>query len=206
MIRTAAKSSLTIEILLLAAGSSSRMRGRDKLLENISGQPLLTRAAQACVASKARRTTVILRPQDSMRRQVLAGSDCGIIENPDWAEGMATSIRAGIARLPETTDAAIIALADMPDITFSDYNALIDAFDPKSTYEICRATTADGYPGHPVLFARSFFPALSGLVGDGGAKSILRDNSDVTRLVRLAGQVALTDLDTPKDWAAYHQS
>lgn len=84
-----------VSAVLLAAGASSRMGGRDKLLECIDGEPLLRRAARALLASRADETLAVLRPEDDARRAALEGLDVKIVENPGAAEGMASSIRAG---------------------------------------------------------------------------------------------------------------
>ena len=126
-----------------------------------------------------------------------------IVEAPGWAEGMAASIRAGIAALPERTDAVLMLLADMPEIGARDLDRLIAGFDPAEGREIVRAATADGVPGHPVLFGRRFFESLAALEGDRGARDLLREGSDYVVEVRLDGQAAVTDLDTPEDWDAW---
>lgn len=190
-----------ITIILLAAGASRRMQGRDKLLETIDKTPLIRRMAQTCLNSKAQQCRVIVRPGDRDRRTALSDLDLTIVENPDWRDGMAASIRQGIRDLPEQCQGVIIALADMPDVSSDDFNALIDAFTP-GTGMICRASDRSGQPGNPVLFDRAFFPALAGLSGDQGARQILEGNAAV-QLVPLNGAAAQTDLDTPGDWAAY---
>lgn len=190
-----------ITILLLAAGASSRMQGRDKLLETIDETPLIRRAAQACLDSKAQDCRVMLRPEDRERRAALLGLDLEMVENPDWAEGMSASIRHGIADLPAQCQGVLIALADMPDVSSNDFNALIDVFRPGQGM-ICRAADPSGRPGNPVLFDRRYFEALAGLSGDEGARKILVGNPAV-KLVRLGGSAAQTDLDTVEDWAAY---
>lgn len=193
-------------ILLLAAGGSSRMKGRDKLLERIDGVPLLRRAALACQNSGAGQIVVVLRPQDIDRWTCLDETRCISVENAQWAEGMASSIRAGLKALAPDTAALIIALADMPDIGPQDYDALIDGFDPALGVTICRAANETGVPGNPVLFGNIHFKALSRLTGDRGAKEVLRDHSDQVRLVDLPANRALTDLDTVQDWDAYRKT
>src|SRR5690606_20765035 len=101
------------------------------------------------------------------------------------------------------TDAVILALADMPDVTATHYNALIAAYDPDAGREICRAATEGGTPGHPVLFGRRFFESLAAQTGDRGARDVLRTAADFVTDVPTPGQGALTDLDTPEAWAAW---
>jgi len=192
-----------VVILLLAAGASRRMRGRDKLLDLIDGQPLLWRSATAAIASTATATRVILRPDDRARNAVVADLACTRLVNPDWMEGMASALRTGMQDLPPTTSAILIALADMPDITAADHNRLIAAHRADNSATIIRACSESGQPGHPVLFTRPHFPALAALTGDTGARTILAAHRNQTRFLRLGGHRAITDLDTPEDWAAY---
>ena len=192
-----------VSAILLAAGSSSRMRGADKLMEEVDGHPLIRRSAEMLLASKADELIVIVRPGDDARRAALADLGCRIVENPQAAEGMGSSIRAGMAAITPTAEAALIALADMPEVTAGDVNRLIAAYDAEEGREIIRAATVDNRPGNPVLFGRRFFESLSSLEGDEGARGLLASHSDLARLVPLDGVAARTDLDTPEDWAAW---
>ncbi len=186
-----------IAILLLAAGGSTRMRGRDKLLEPVEGEPLLRHCARAAADSRAQRVIVVLRPDDADRRAALRGLGVSIMENHAWREGMASSIRAGIAACANAA-AAIVALADMPEIGAPQLDALITRFDPLRP-RILRACAPNGRPGNPVLFPRACFDALAALRGDSGARDLLKRLGETTDLVEITG--AGTDLDTPEDWA-----
>ncbi|MDF2234392.1 nucleotidyltransferase family protein [Albimonas sp. CAU 1670] len=188
---------------MLAAGASSRMQGRDKLLEEVGGEPVLRRSAKALAASGVDDLVVVLRPGDAARRAALEGLDLTLVENPEAAEGMAASIRRGLAAIDPETDAVLLALADMPEVSAAHADALIAAFDPARGAAICRAADAQGRPGHPVLFGRRFFESLSRLTGDEGARDILRANADFVTLVTTEGRAARLDLDTPEAWAAW---
>ncbi|MCB1352865.1 MAG: nucleotidyltransferase family protein, partial [Rhodobacteraceae bacterium] len=121
----------------------------------------------------------------------------------ECAEGMAASLRAGIAALGPETDAVIVLLADMPEVEAGDINRLIAAFDPVEGREICRAVSAAGRPGHPVLFGRRFFESLAALKGDRGAREVVREAGEFVTDVATAGEGAVIDLDTPEAWAAW---
>ena len=164
-----------VAALVLAAGASRRMRGRDKLLEAVGGRPVLAAVAAAALASHADEVVVLLPPGAEARRTALAGLDVGIIEVADWAEGMAASIRAGLAEVAGRAEAVVMLLADMPEVRSGDIDRLIAAYDADEGREICRAVSADGVRGHPVLFGRRFFEALAGLSGDRGARDVLRE-------------------------------
>jgi molybdenum cofactor cytidylyltransferase len=192
-----------VEAILLAAGAGRRMGGRDKLLEPVGGRPMLARAAEAATASQADRTVVVLPPGADARRAALAGLPVAVAEAPDWAEGMAASLRAGLAAVSPGADAVVVLLADMPEVTAGHVDRLIAAFDPGEAREICRAVTEAGSPGHPVLFGRRFFESLRGLEGDRGARDLLREAADFVTDVPTPGRGATVDLDTPEAWAAW---
>ena len=188
-------------ILLLAAGASSRMRGRDKLMEEVAGRPLIAGRVSAARATGAPVVvTLPPRARAPARWQALDGSGAMLVDAAQAAEGMAASLTAGLAALPAACPGVLVMLADMPEITAADLSTLIDAFDGTA---ILRGATADGTPGHPVLFPRRDFPALAAITGDQGARGVLKTEADRVRLVPLPGRHALTDLDTPEDWAAW---
>nr|WP_281243469.1 nucleotidyltransferase family protein [Rubrimonas cliftonensis] len=189
--------------LLLAAGASRRMAGRDKLMEEIDGAPQIVRAARALLDSRADMVIAVVGPADAARRAALEGLGVRVVENPLAAEGMAASIRAGLAAAPAEADAVLLALADMPEIGPAHVDRLIAAFDPEEGRAICRAATASGAPGHPVLFGRRFFETLGRLEGDAGARAVLAEHADLVELVATPGEAAAVDLDTPEAWAAW---
>ena len=100
---------------------------------------------------------------------------------------MAASLRAGLAAVEARADAVVVLLADMPEVGAAEIDRLIAAFDPAEGREIVRAVSADGRPGHPVLFGRRFFEDLRGLAGDQGARSILAAAADFVVEVPTAG-------------------
>ncbi len=195
-----------VAVLLLAAGASRRMQGRDKLLEDVNGIPMLRHAAQTALNSRADQVFVVVPPKQPARVAALEGLAVTQIEATDHAEGMGGSLRNGMARVMDDFDAVIIGLADMPDLQSAHYNALIDAFDPTRSREICRAVDANGTPGQPVLFGRRFFEGLSRLTGDKGARDLIRDMGEYVKRVPTAGLGASLDLDTPAEWQEWQDS
>lgn len=181
-------------IVILAAGASARMRGSDKLLECIDGTPLVLRAVRAACAVSPR--VVVALPPASARHGWLTDTPARLIDVPDGA--MSASIRAAVAVCG--ADAAMIHLADMPEIAGPEMQTLVDAWRATED-DILRATAADGTPGQPVIFSRRHFPALLALTGDRGARDLLARHP--ARHVPLPGRRALVDLDTPEDWAAW---
>jgi CTP:molybdopterin cytidylyltransferase MocA len=192
---------MDVAIVILAAGASSRMGGRDKLLEPVAGEPLVARVARIAAATGCP-VTVVLPHDRPARRAALAGLPVAVVEARDAARGMSASLRAGLATLAPGAAAAMILPADMPGLATEDLGALIAAHraDPA---RILRGATADGRPGHPVLFPADLLPALAAATGDTGGRAVIAANPERVRLVPLAGDRAVLDLDTPADWAAF---
>lgn len=191
----------SITILIPAAGAARRMRGADKMMEQVGGQPLIARQASAARATGAR-VLVTLPPGNATRAAALVGLGVETILVPDHAEGLAASLRAGVAALAPGTNALIVFLADLPQITTADLNALISTHRAMPN-RIIQAATPDWAPGHPVLLPSWIFPALMELTGDAGARAILARHGESVVLVPLSDARAVTDLDTPEDWLAW---
>ncbi|MDO9524713.1 MAG: nucleotidyltransferase family protein [Gemmobacter sp.] len=186
-----------LAILIPAAGASTRMRGTDKLMADVDGLPLLRRQVLAALSTEAA-VVVCVPPDRPAREQALADLPVVLVVVPDADQGMAASIRAGVAVLPLEVSGVMVALADMPDIGPADLAGMICDFATDPT-RVLRATTADGVPGHPVIFPRRLFARLAQVTGDTGAREVLA--AEAPRLHALPGQRALTDLDTPEAWA-----
>ncbi|KIC11224.1 4-diphosphocytidyl-2C-methyl-D-erythritol synthase [Leisingera sp. ANG-M1] len=186
-----------IAILLLAAGASSRMQGRDKLLEDLDGQPLLTLICRRAALTGL--PVYVTLPGIAHPRAIATGT-AAQVPVPDAKDGMSASIRRGVAALPKEAEAAMILPADMPEIETQDLLHIAAHFGGEDS-PVLRATAANGTPGHPVLFPRRCFGALQNLSGDQGARSILKN--ETVQTIPLPGRHALTDLDTPEDWAAW---
>jgi CTP:molybdopterin cytidylyltransferase MocA len=192
----------TVHVLIPAAGAARRMRGGDKLLEPVGGVPQIRRAVEAARRGGARRVWVTVQPEDTARRAALLGTLVKPIEIPEWREGMAASLRVGArAAAAQKATALIVLLPDLPEIGAEDIVRLIEAHAaaPEAAW---RATAEDGTPGHPVLIPARLFEAMAALRGDRGARDLLTPPEDV-RLLALPGRRAVTDLDTPEDWAAW---
>jgi CTP:molybdopterin cytidylyltransferase MocA len=184
-------------ILVLAAGASRRMQGRDKMLEEVEGEPLLRLMARRAVKSGVP-VRVVLGPDQDARRSVLDGLEVETVE-AEGSDGMAASIRAGVAGL---RGPVLILLADMPDITAGDIYLMV-SLHPQAPDAILRAATADGRPGHPVLFPADLLPDLARLSGDEGARGVLKRHGARVTLLPLKDDRAAVDLDTPEAWAAW---
>ncbi|MEO0666833.1 MAG: nucleotidyltransferase family protein [Pseudomonadota bacterium] len=188
-------------ILILAAGASSRMRGQDKLLMEVRGQPLLRdRVTIALQVSDDVR--VALPPAPHPRRACVA-PPARMIDVPDAHAGMSASLRRLMTTLTDTSDKAMILLADLPDLTAGDLRRVMQAAKGTPQARIWRGATKDGKPGHPLILHADLWPAFASLTGDTGGQQIMALHADQTQLVPLPGQRARRDLDTPEDWAAW---
>lgn len=192
---------MTVPILLLAAGASSRMAPLDKLTQTLRGEPLLRRSARIALDSGAA-VLAVLPPGRPQRGAALDGLPLRQVLAADAAQGMSASLRAGLAALPPGAAGAMILPADMPGFTPADLTLLMDRFAADRT-RIVRATAADGTPGHPAIFPCDLFPALQRVVGDEGGRSVLRAHAARVVTVALPGNRATLDLDTPDDWRAF---
>lgn len=177
------------------------MRGRDKLLEEVRGRALL--ADRVAMALDLGGEVLATLPPGGRARAAalapLAGPRLRLEEVPEAGEGMAASLRRGADWAEgRGARALMVLLPDMPDLTVDDLRAVLAAFDGRC---ILRATSEDGRGGHPVVFPARYLPEMAALSGDEGARTILAAH-DVTRIA-LPGNRAVTDLDTPEDWAAW---
>ncbi|WP_269584296.1 molybdopterin-binding/glycosyltransferase family 2 protein [Roseibium sp. Sym1] len=185
-----------IAALILGAGRSSRMGGPNKLLATLDGKSLIRHVAEAaCAADLSEIVLVTGHLGEDVCAQV-SDLDIALVDNPDFADGMAGSIRAGMNALSSDTDAVIILLGDMPRIDAAVLGKLITAYRGNETSLIVTAT-ADGKRGNPVLWDRHFFDALKNLSGDVGARHIIAENPGFVTEVEI-GPVARLDLDTPE--------
>ena len=191
-------------ILIPAAGQSSRMRGRDKLLEPIGGIPLLRLRVEAALATGHR--VLVTLPLGHDKRQVILKDldqtrlNLRVLQDAD--EGISASIRAGANWCDNIgVNSLMVMLADLPEIRSTDLTEMITIF-TASPGTILRACDDQGKAGHPVIFPHQFFPHLRKLSGDSGAKDLLR--TQTVQLHPLSGTRATTDLDTPESWEEWH--
>jgi molybdenum cofactor cytidylyltransferase len=124
------------------------------------------------------------------------------VHNPNYADGLSTSLRTGLDALPDDLDGTLICLADMPAVGPRHLDALIDGFDPANGRAIGVPTHA-GKRGNPSLWAKSLFADMRAVAGDVGARHLIGANESLVYEVEFDDTAVLTDLDTPADWSAY---
>ncbi len=184
-----------IAAIVLAAGRSSRMGAANKLIADVDGKPMLRWAAEAALASRACSVLVVTGHQEGDVRAALAGLDARPVANPDFAQGLSTSLKAGIATVPAGCDGALVLLGDMPRIEASHLDRLIGAFAPGAIV----VPVHQGRQGNPVLWPCALFPEIMQLEGDAGAKRLLAAHRDAVREVEMGTGAIFADVDTPAE-------
>jgi molybdenum cofactor cytidylyltransferase len=183
--------------LVLAAGRSTRMGGPNKLLEEINGKPLVRIATEHVLGSRARPVIVVTGHQKERVERALAGLPVTFVHNPDFADGLSTSLKAGIAAVAGDADGVVVCLGDMPQVSAALIDRLIAAFDPERGALVAIPTIA-GKRGNPVLWSRRFFPDLMAVEGDVGARHLIGGYGEAVVEVPVDDAAAMTDVDTPE--------
>ncbi len=186
-----------VAAIVLAAGRSTRMGGPNKLLAEIGGKPLVRIVVEQALASKASSVVVVTGHQQAEVEQALHGLNVSFTHNPDFADGLASSVKAGIAAVPKDADGALICLGDMPLIDAQLIDRLIEAFSPDKGSLIV-LPVAGGRRGNPVLWSRRFFSELMMLDGDIGARHLITQHNEAVAEVEVDGKSAFLDIDTPE--------
>jgi molybdenum cofactor cytidylyltransferase len=187
--------------VVLGAGRSRRMGEANKLVAPVDGAPMIARVVTAVLATRARPVVVVTGHDEASVRDALAGHDVTFVHNPRHAEGMSTSLRAGIERLGGMVDGALVCLGDMPRVRPEDLAALIAAFDPDGGRALC-VPTWEGRRGNPVLFAARYFPEMCAFTGDVGARALLDEHAAAVCFVPMGDPGVTLDVDTPEALAA----
>lgn len=191
---------LKVAGLVLAAGRSSRMAPRNKLLEPIDGMPMVRRVAMTALASGARPVIAVTGFDATRVADALRGLEVTIVHNPSYEEGLSMSLRAGLRALPPDTDGALICLGDMPAINSGDLKTLMTAFAARGGAGIC-VPVRHGRQGNPVLFGAALFSEMMGIGGDVGAKQLIARYQECVTEVEMASDGIFADVDAPQDLA-----
>lgn len=184
-----------VAALVLAAGQSRRMGGANKLLATIDGKPLVRIAAEAALASRAAPVLVVTGHEADAVAAAVAGLPVRFAHNPDYREGLSTSLRTGIRALPAGIHGVVVMLADMPEVDAAVVDRLIDAFRSHSDAGLVVPVSA-GRRGNPVLWGAHFFAELAAVNGDGGGRQLIEANPQSVIEVEM-GAAVTRDVDTP---------
>jgi molybdenum cofactor cytidylyltransferase len=190
-----------IHALVLAAGASTRF-GSPKQLARIGDRPLLPLCVSRAVQIAGHAVTVVLGANAADIAPALKHSSVAIVINRHWREGMASSIRAGLAQLPGNADGLLILLADQPDVSHDDLGRLAAAW--RAQADSIAAASFNGQLGAPAIFPRWCFADLLQLQGDRGARALLQRH--LSRVQRVSMPSAAVDIDTPEDLLAREEA
>ncbi|MFJ2829905.1 NTP transferase domain-containing protein [Streptomyces sp. NPDC087263] len=184
--------------LLLAAGGGRRLGGRPKALLTHRGRPLVEHAAEVLRAGGCTRVHVVLGAgADAVRRQAsLPG--CTLVDNPEWEEGMGSSLRAGLHSLAGTgARAALVSLVDQPGIGPEAVGRVLAAYQGESSLV---SAAYEGVRGHPVLFGAAHWAGIAATAtGDRGARAYLKEYAGAITLVECGDVAQPYDIDTAED-------
>jgi molybdenum cofactor cytidylyltransferase len=187
---------MRIASIVLAAGRSSRMGPRNKLLDPIGGEPMVRRVAAIALGSGTKPVVVVTGHEAAEVGAALQGLGVTAVLNPDYVDGLSTSLRAGLSALPASVDGALVLLGDMPEVEGSVLLALMASFTGMSA--IC-VPVRHGRRGNPVLWGRSYFPEMMELTGDSGAKPLMARHEAHLIDVEVSTDSIFHDVDSPED-------
>lgn len=191
-----------VSALILCAGRSTRCAPLNKLLVRLDGVALACRAVDAALATPLHEVVVVSGHQADQLRAALAERPLRWAHNPDFASGIASSIRVGVQALAPSSDGVLICLGDMPEIRSEHLRALVDAFGSSAARPVC-VPTFGGKRGNPVLWPRAAYTPLQSLRGDTGGRLLLPRYAQQVRWVAMPDAAVLDDLDTPEAIGAY---
>ncbi|WP_411151162.1 NTP transferase domain-containing protein [Streptomyces sp. A30] len=184
--------------LLLAAGGGRRLGGRPKALLEHRGRPLVEYAVGVLRAAGCARVHVVLGAEAAAVRERAELGDCVLVENPGWADGMGSSLRAGLDSLTGTgAGAALVSLVDQPGIGAEAVGRVLAAC---TSRESLVSAAYDGVRGHPVLFGAAHWAGIAATAtGDRGARAYLKAHEEAITLVECGDVAEPYDIDTAAD-------
>ena len=163
---------------------------------------MIARVVDALLESRARPIVVVTGHDAGQVSDALAGRPVRLIHNPDYAQGLSTSLRAGLGALEDggegEVEGAVIALGDMPWVSCQDIDALIDAFEPREAHTIC-VPVHNRKRGNPILWSAHYFNEMKQLEGDVGARHLLAQHDDDVCEVPTDNTGVLRDIDTREE-------
>ncbi len=192
----------SVAAIVLAAGRATRM-GRQKVLFELQGRSLVQRAVDAALGSRAAETVVVVGHEAGAVMAALAGRPVTAVVNREYAEGMSTSLGAGV-RAAGDCDAVIVMLADQPFVTSALLDRLIERFE--ETGRAIVRPLAGGRPANPVLLGSALFAEILEQRGDVGGREIVGRHPDDVSLVPVDDPSITVDIDSPRDYAAAKES
>lgn len=190
-----------ISAIILAAGESSRMGAKNKLLLPIGGEALISKFVKSVCASAVDEVLVVIGHESAKIKTVLQKYPVRFVDNPRYAEGMTTSIKSGVKAASPNSDGLMICLADLPFAETSDFNYLIHAFNDFSETEssLIIAPVFKGQRGNPIVFSSQFKEIILEHKGE-GCRGIVQQHPKCVREIIMENDNFMRDLDTPEEY------
>jgi len=186
-----------LSAIVLAAGMSTRM-GRNKLLLRFRDQALIVRAVDTLLASKIDEVIVVLGHEIEKAQAELKGKPVRLIQNPDYRDGLSTSVRTGVEAVSSQADGIMIYLADQPLLEPADINRIVAAFtDAKRVNKSIVVPFFEGERGNPVVLDASLRVAILGIVGDVGCKGVIKRYPEKVYALQMENDHVVRDVDDP---------
>lgn len=194
-------STVRFSAVVLAAGSSSRMQGRHKMMLPLGNEPVVRHTVQQVLAAKPEEVVVVTGFNGKQVIQALLDLPVEFQSNPRYEEGQMTSVAAGVAALQKPTDVVMVCLGDMVLLRSDDYRELVEAY-ASMPHESILVPLLDGQRGNPVLFSPGFVPEVIGGQRNLGCRKLIADNPDEVYAYEATHDRYFVDMDTPEDYDA----
>ena len=188
------------DVIVLAAGKSSRNGKSNKLLTEIHNKPLIFHTVNEIINSKAKKVIIVTGRDHKEICNILKGFNVDIIHNQNYETGISSSISSGVKHLPKNSSSTMICLADMPLLASNDYNDIIDFHQQNGGASTIVAPYRKKTTGNPVIFGKNYFKQLCCLNGDKGGKDILDKNSENLIKFNTKSEGFYFDIDNKNDF------
>lgn len=187
-----------LSLIVLAAGKSTRMQGRNKLLAKMEGKPMVRRVVETALSSRVDEVIVVLGWEESKVREALSELPCRFVVNKNYEDGQSSSVKAGLNEVGEATRAILILPGDVARIDTRSINLVVDEYNRENRPIVVAAY--QNKPGHPILLSRELFKEIQEIdEQSAGLKSVISNHVAEVRLVETNSENVLRDVDTPED-------
>lgn len=187
-----------LSLIVLAAGKSTRMRGRNKLLVKIDRKPMIRRVVESALSAKVDEVVVVLGWEAKKIRETLADLPCRFVMNKEYQKGQSGSVRTGLREVKEGTDAVLILPGDVAMIDSRSINMVVEEYNNRRNLIV--VASFSGRPGHPILFSKELFKEIEQIEEKTfGLKAVVSRHEGEVSMVETGSEYVLRDVDTPKD-------
>jgi molybdenum cofactor cytidylyltransferase len=187
-----------LSLIVLAAGKSTRMRGRNKLLAKIDGKTMIRRVVENALSSMVDEVIVVLGWEATKIMDTLADLPCRCVVNKEYKMGQSSSVKAGLREIANAAEAVLILPGDIAMIDTHSINKVVEAYNRRKSAIV--VATHSGRSGHPILLSKKLFSEIERIdEATFGLKSVVKRHQDDIHGVETGSENVLRDVDTPKD-------